>query len=118
MLQGSKLPFVVAVVKPLSHWNAATGDLFANSSRLFRDTDYKYKYNFHVAVSLNRPIFDKFANFGLILKIYLAAVARPSHDFPTNVLFSFYFHFYFHFHAYDSRATFERVSHYIRTNVA
>ena len=69
-----------------------------------------------------RQIRDKFANFGLILKIYLTTVARlshdsratfvrVSHDFPANVS-------YFHFNSYDSRATFVRVSHDIRTNVA
>ena len=46
-------------LKPLSHWNATTGDKFANSSRLFRDKDKRYKHNFHVAVSLNRHLCDK-----------------------------------------------------------
>ena len=92
------------------------------SSRLFRDKDKRYKHNFHVAVSLNRHLCDKFANFGLILKTYRATVARESrdcrttfvrvsHDFPANVT-------YFHFNSYDSRATFVQVSRDIRTNAA
>ena len=63
----------------------------------------------YVAFSLNGHLCDKFTNFGLILKIYLATVARLSHDsretfgrvshyFPANVA-------YFYFHYYDSRAT-------------
>ena len=53
----------------------------------------------------------------LILKIYLATVARlsttfvrVSHDFPANVT-------YFHLNLYDSPATFMRVSRDICTNV-
>ena len=85
-----------------------------NSSRLFRDKDKRYKHNFHVAVSLNRHLCDKFANFGLILKIYRTTVVRlshdsratfvrVSHDFPANVT-------YFYLNSYDSRATFVRMS--------
>ena len=96
------------------------------SSRIVRDyfatKIIRYKHNFRVAVSLNRYLCDKFANFGLILKIYLATVARWSrdcrttfvrvpHDFPANVA-------YFYFNSYDSRATFVRVSRDIRMNVA
>ena len=70
------------------------------SSRLFRDKDKRYKHNFHVAVSLNRHFCDKFANFGLILKIYRATVVRVSHDFPANVT-------YFHLNSYDARHSYE-----------
>ena len=45
-----------------------------NCLRLFRDKDYLYKHNFHVTVLLTGHLCDKFANFGLILKIYLATV--------------------------------------------
>ena len=48
------------------------------SSRIFRDKDKRYKHNFHVAVSLNRHLCDKFANFGLILKIYASRDIRES----------------------------------------
>ena len=84
------------------------------SSRIVRDyfaTKINNIDNFHVAVSLNRHLCDKFANFGLILKIYCATVARVSHDFPANVT-------YFHLNSYDSRAAFVRVSRDIRTSVA
>ena len=84
-----------------------------NSSQLFRDKNHRFKHNFHVAVSLNGHLCNKFANFGLIFKIYLATVARllhdsretfvrVSHNVPTNVAY---------FHSYDSRETFVRVSH-------
>ena len=76
MTTDHKVQLASVRLKPLSHWNATTGDKFANSSRLFRDKDKRYKHNFHVAVSLNRHFCDKFANFGLILKIYRATVAR------------------------------------------
>ena len=56
-----------------------------NSLRLFRDKDKRYKHNFHVAVSLNRHLCDKLANFGLILKIYHATVSRPSRDIHESV---------------------------------
>ena len=65
--------------------------------RLFRAKDKRYKHYFHVAVSLNGHLCDKFANFGFILKIYLATVARLS---------------------YDRHETFVRVSHDVPTNVA
>ena len=76
------------------------------SSRIVRDY-FATKINFHVAVSLNRHLCDKFANFSL----HRATFVRVSHDFPANVT-------YFHLNSYDSRATFVRVSRDIRTNVA
>ena len=51
--------------------------------RLVRDyfaTKIKDINNFHVAVSLNRHLCDKFANFGLILKIYRESVSRLSRE--------------------------------------
>ena len=76
------------------------------SSRIVLDyfaTKINDKHSFYVAFSLNGHLCDKFANFGLILKIYIATDSREtfgrvSHDFPANVA-------YFHFHYYDSRAT-------------
>ena len=64
--------------------------------KFVRDNDLRYKHNFHIAVSLSGHLCDKFANFGLILKIYLATVdqsfVRVSHLVPTNVRsFSFIF---------------------------
>ena len=56
----------------------------------------RFKCNSHIAVSMNGHLCDKFTNFDLILKIYLARQSRDihdrvSHDIPTDVVYIFIF---------------------------
>ena len=94
--------------KPLYHWNVTTGDYVCD----YFATTINNIRNFHVAVSLNGHLCDTIENFGLILQIYFANVAR--HIFTRHShersLVSFFLH--------DSCETFLRVSQDIHTNFA
>ena len=57
--------------------------------RLFRDKDYRYKHNFHVAVSLNGNLCEFRSNFENISRDSRETFVRVSHDVPTNVAFIF-----------------------------